>query len=56
MRKRTKEVMLWLTEDEYNTLKKKVEKLIREYDTLQWNQNKKFSEKFSKNFEHSDKN
>ena len=26
MRKRTKEVMLWLTEDEYNTLKKKVEK------------------------------
>ena len=37
-------------------LKRKVEKLIREYDTLQWNQNKKFSENFSKNFEHSDKN
>ena len=37
-------------------LKKKVEKLIREYDTLQWNQNKKISENFSKNFEHSDKN
>ena len=37
-------------------LKKKVEKLIREYDTLQWNQNKKFSENFSKKFEHSDKN
>ena len=37
-------------------LKRKVEKLIREYDTLQWNQNKKFSEKISKNFEHSDKN
>ena len=36
-------------------LKKKVEKLIREYDTLQWNKNKKFSENFSKNFEHSDK-
>lgn len=26
MRKRTKEVMLWLTEDEYNTLKKNVGK------------------------------
>ena len=37
-------------------LKKKVEKLIREYDTLQWNKNKKISENFSKNFEHSDKN
>ena len=37
-------------------LKKKVEKLIREYDTLQWNQNKKISENFSKKFEHSDKN
>ena len=37
-------------------LKRKVEKLIREYDTLQWNQNKKISENFSKNFEHSDKN
>ena len=37
-------------------LKKKVGKLIREYDALQWNQNKKFSENFSKKFEHSDKN
>ena len=37
-------------------LKRKVEKLIREYDTLQWNQNKKISENFSKKFEHSDKN
>ena len=37
-------------------LKKKVEKLIRDYDTLQWNKNKKISENFSKNFEHSDKN
>ena len=37
-------------------LKKKVTKRIREYDTLQWNQNKKISENFSKNFEHSDKN
>ena len=37
-------------------LKKKVEKLVREYDTLQWNQNKKISENFLKNFEHSDKN
>ena len=37
-------------------LKRKVEKLIREYDTLQWNKYKKISENFSKNFEHSDKN
>ncbi len=36
-------------------LKKKIEKLIRKYDTLQWNQNKKFSENFLKKVEHSDK-
>jgi len=37
-------------------LKKKVKKLIHEYDTIQWNQKEKFSENFSKNSEHSDKN
>lgn len=36
-------------------LKKKVKKLIHEYDTLQWDQKENFSENFLKNFEHSDK-